>query len=306
MWRRLQYFSGKAVAAMRATPVVQLISVTTIAVSMMVLGVVITLVQNVDRLADRWGQQVRVVAFLSADATSDTLAQAEAQIATWDEVLTVASRTREQAMAEFRAALGRDAPLLDGVDAALVPASIEVALREEARNPDAMGAVATRLRQLPGTGEVDHVDYGQDLVARLHGLRDFLRLGGLVVGVLVALAVVFIISNTVRLGLYARREELEIMQLVGATDGFIRAPFYLEGAVQGTLGAVCGVVLLWAVYRVVLPAGERVLQFDLLQVRLDFPPLDTLMLLVAGAAAVGVLASHLSTTRFLRGRGDLL
>ncbi len=306
MWRWLQYFTSKATASVKATPVVQLISVTTIAVSLMVLGVVVTLVLNVDLLADRWGQQVRIVAFLEADATPETLQEVEARVSTWDEVLTVNTRTREQAMMEFRAALGRDESLLDGIDPGLVPASVEVALHEDHRDPEAMGKVATRLRQLEGLGEVDHVDYGQDLVARLHGLRDFLRLGGLVVGVLVALAVVFIISNTVRLGLYARREELEIMQLVGATDRFIRAPFYLEGAFQGMVGALVGVVLLWAVYRLVLPAGERVLQFDLLQVRIEFPPFYMLFLLVLGSTAVGVLASHLSTTRFLRGRGDLL
>lgn len=306
MWRWFRYFAAKATASVKATPVVQLISVTTIAVSLMVLGVIVTLVLNVGLLADRWGQQVRVVAFLGGDATPETLEDVEARISTWDEVLAVNTRTRAEAMAEFRTALGRDESLLDGVDPGLVPASVEVALHEGHRDPESMGEIATRLRQIDGLGEVDHVDYGQDLVARLHGLRDFLRLGGLVVGVLVALAVVFIISNTVRLGLYARREELEIMQLVGATDRFIRAPFYLEGAFQGMLGAVVGVVLLWAVYRLVLPAGERVLQFDLLQVRLEFPPSYVLLLLVLGSTAVGVLASHLSTTRFLRGRGDLL
>ena len=306
MWRWLRYFSGKASASVQATPVVQLISVTTIAVSLMVLGVVITVVLNVDRLAERWGQQVRVVAFLAGDAGPEALGRAHATVAAWEEVLAVTTRTREQAMAEFRASLGRDGALLDGVDASLVPASIEVALREAHRTPATMGAVATRLRQLREVGQVDHVDYGQDLVARLHGLRDLLRLSGLVVGALVALAVVFIISNTVRLGLYARREELEIMQLVGATDRFIRAPFYLEGAFQGTLGALVGILLLWAVYRLILPAGERVLQFDLLQVRIDFPPALILAALVVGAAGVGVLASHLSTTQFLRGRGDIL
>jgi cell division transport system permease protein len=306
MWRWLRYFGGKASASIQATPVVQLISVTTIAVSLMVFGVVVTVVLNVDRLADRWGQQVRVVAFLAGDAGPDALAAAETEVAGWAEVTAVTTRTREQAMAEFKAALGRDKALLDGLDASLVPASIEVELAEAQRTPAKMGALAARLRQLPNIGEVDHVDYGQDLVARLHGLRDLLRLSGLVIGVLVALAMVFIISNTVRLGLYARRDELEIMQLVGATDRFIRAPFYLEGAFQGTLGAGMGILLLWAVYRLVLPAGERVLQFDLLQVRLDFLPASTLALMVVGAAVVGVLASHLSTTRFLRGRGDML
>ncbi len=306
MTRWLRYFLGKAAAQIKATPVVQLVSTTTIAVSLMVLGVVLTLVYNVEQLAERWSQEVRIIAFLTEDASTDALERAEATIATWPEVLAVSSRTRLAAMEELRASLASDAPLLDGIDPSLVPASLEVTLRTQHRGEATMAEVAQRVRALDGLGEVDHVDYGRDLVARLHALADLLRLGGLVVGALVALAVVFIISNTVRLGLYARREELEIMQLVGATDRFIRAPFYLEGAFQGMIGALTGLLLLWFVYRLILPAGDPVIHLDLLTVRLDFPPVIAQLSLVTGSTFVGVLASHLSTTRFLRDRGEVL
>ena len=306
MTRWLRYFLGKAAAQIKATPVVQLVSTTTIAVSLMVLGVVLTLVYNVEQLAERWSQEVRIIAFLAEDASTGALESAEATIATWPEVLAVSSRTRLAAMEELRASLASDAPLLDGIDPSLVPASLEVTLRAQYRGEATMAEVAQRVRALDGFGEVDHVDYGRDLVARLHALADLLRLGGLVVGALVALAVVFIISNTVRLGLYARREELEIMQLVGATDRFIRAPFYLEGAFQGMVGALTGLLLLWFVYRLLLPAGDPVIHLDLLTVRLDFPPIIAQLSLVTGSTLVGVLASHLSTTRFLRDRGEVL
>ncbi len=304
--RWLRYFAGKATTSVRHTPVVQLVSVTTIAVSVMVLGVVLTLVLNVDALADRWASDVRIVAFLADDAEEETLEAAAEQIRSWPEVLEVQTRARERALSELRAELGDDAPLLDGLDPALVPASVEVALKADQRSLAVQGAVAARLRGQAALGEVESVDYGQDIVARLHALADLLRLGGLVVGLLVAFAVVFIISNTVRLGLYARREELEIMQLVGATDRFIRAPFYLEGAFQGLAGALAGVLLLWAVYRLGVPAGQQAIQLDLLQIPLAFPGPATLAGLVSASTGVGVLASHLSTSRFLRGRGEAL
>ncbi len=303
MSRWLRYFVGKAAQSMRRTPVVQLVAVSTIAVSLLVLGVVLGLLSNVSAVADRWSDEVRLVAFLAEDRSEAELRAVADVVGAWPEVEGVVVRTRAEALADFRASLGQDATLLDGLDPALVPASIEVALHEAHRNGRAMGAMALRLQGVSELGEVENLEYGQDLLKRVEGVRDLLRVGGFFVTALVGLAVIFIISNTVRLALFSRREELEIMQLVGATDRFIRAPYYLEGAVQGTAGALLAVAGLWLVWSTLLPAGG-VLELDLIKVPVRFLPAELLGAMVLGAGLVGVLASHLSTGRFLRGHAD--
>ena len=299
MFVRLRYFTRQALGSMRQAPWVQLVAVSTIGISLLVLSAFLMVLSNVDALSQAWGQSVRLVAFLKETATPadrGTLAQ---RIGAWPEVASVTVRTPEEALAEFKAELGGDGALVDGLGAELMPASLEIDLRPEQRGEAMLAALAERLRALPQMSSVDDIAYGQDILERLRGFRDILRLAGLVVSGLVALAVVFIVSNTVRLAMFARREEIEIMHLVGATERFIRAPFYIEGALQGVLGAGVATGLLYALWRFLVPGGETTLH----GIPFDFLPWPTLAAIAAGAGLVGVLASHFSVGSFLRGRG---
>lgn len=300
---RLVYFLRRTAQSIRQSVVVQTVAISTIAIAAMVLGAFLLILQNLDGLAERWAAEARLVAFLADDAGPSQLALAAAQVETWPEVESVTTLTRADALSSFRRALGRDAALLDGIDPALVPASLTLRLRPEARDPALMEALAARLGTLPGLGAVEKLDQGQDLVERFRDLQGLLGLAGGVLATLVAFAVIFIISNTVRLTLYARKEELEIMQLVGATDGFIRAPVYLEGAFQGLVGASAAVVLLRILHRVVL-GGDPVLRFGQLEIPVAFLSTLTAVALVVGAGLVGVAAAHVASGRFLKGSAE--
>lgn len=299
---RLRYFGSQALRSLRSSPLMHLVAVSTIAVSLLILGVFLTVLRNIDLLGTSWGQQVRVVAFLAADMDDTELESLAAEIRAWPEVDTVFHRTRDQAASELRDTLGSDGRLLDGVDPALIPASLEVSLVPEKQTKEALAAVAERLRASPSLGEVEDVDYGQDVLEWVAAARDLLRLGGIVVGGLVLFSVVFIVSNTVRLTLYARREEVEILQLVGATDNFIRGPYYVEGAAQGIAGGLLGATMLWFLYDFARERG--VSGVSLLTVELQFLPTLLVTLLVAGSAGVAVAASHFAVGRFLRTRVD--
>ncbi|MEZ4473393.1 MAG: ABC transporter permease [bacterium] len=298
---RLAYFVRRTAQSLRQSVMVQTVAISTIAIAMLVLGAFLLLLKNLDQMAERWAAEARLVAFLAEDAGPSQLALAAQEVARWPEVDSVATLTRAEALASFRQALGHDAALLDGVDPALVPASLTLRLHPEARGPAAMNALAARLGTLPGLGAVEKLDQGQDLVARFRDLQGFLELAGGILAALVAFAVIFIISNTVRLTLYARQEELAIMQLVGATDAFIRAPVYLEGAFQGGTGAVASLAGLRILYSFALK-GEPVVRFGQIEFPLDFLSGWAIIGLIAGASAVGVLAGHLASGRFLRGR----
>jgi|JI10StandDraft_1071094.scaffolds.fasta_scaffold273625_2 cell division transport system permease protein len=297
---KLAYFLRRTRQSIQQSPVVQTVAISTIAIAVTVLGAFLLLLRNLDHLADRWAAEARLVAFLAEDAGPSQLALAQSEVARWPEVEEVTSLTRPEALSSFRKALGRDAALLDGIDPALIPASLTLRLRPEARDPAVMEGLAARLSSLPGLGAVEKLDHGQDLVGRFRDFQGLLGLAGGVLATLVAFAVVFIISNTVRLTLYARQQELEIMQLVGATDAFIRAPVYLEGAFQGLLGAGLAVALLGLAHRLLL-GGAPVLRFGQLEVPLSFLSWPTAVGLVLGAGLVGVLAAHLASGRFLKG-----
>jgi cell division transport system permease protein len=297
----MRYFAGKAAQSVRQSVVMQLVAVTTIAVAVLVLAGLLTVLRNVDHVAARWVHDARLIAFLADDVTPTQLAAAAEAARGWPGVVDVATRSRAEARAELAEALGPDGALLEAVDPAVVPASIELAVAPDHADAAGRRALADRLRALPGIGAVDEVTYGADLLERLRGLRDLLRVGGLVVGLLVALAVVFIVSNTIRLALFARREELEIMQLVGATDGFIRAPCYLEGAFQGVAGGLLAVALLSGLLSVLRDRGGAVLGVGVGGVPVEGLPPTVMVALVGGAGLVAVLASHLAATRFLRG-----
>lgn len=284
-----------ALRSITASPVVQLVAISTIAVALMVLGAVELTLYNLDRLVDRWAGGADLVAFAAGDTPDDVLPALADRIAGWPEVETATPRTRAEALVDLRRAFATDPGLLDGVDPAVVPAVIEIGVAPAHRTPDGRAALTARLTALPAFAAADAIDDGADLVARLERLRGLARAAGAVMAALALLAVVFIISNTIRLTLYARREELEILRLVGATDAFIRAPCAIEGAVQGAAGAAAATLALWALTRT-LPLAELLGAAG----PIEFLPPATITLGVLGAAAVGVIASHLATGRFLR------
>lgn len=286
----------RALRGMTRTPLVQSVAITTIAVAVGVLAVLITLQVNLTAAAERFAAETRLVALLEATASSDELTTAHAFVSGWPEVSAVRAVTAKEALAELVAVLGPDAPPAE--DADLVPPSLELTLAPDRRDAAGLEAVAARLRAVPG---VQSVDAGLDLVGRFDAARRAVTWLGAVVGTLALLAVIFIVSNTVRLALYARREELAIMDLVGATHAYIRVPYYVEGALQGALGAGLAVGGLWALLTAVLPA-DGLVGIDFLRIEVRFPSARWWGSLVLGTAAVGILASHFATARFLRGR----
>ena len=300
MGRWIRYFVVKAAQSIRQSPVMQLVAISTIAVAMLVLAALLTVLRNVDRIAARWQDEARIIAFFADDVPIEGLEAAATGVRAWPGVTDVTTRTRAAARADLALALGPDAALLEGVDPAVTPASLEVALDADHADPAGRRALVERLRALPDLGAVDEITYGEDLLDRLRGLRDLLRVGGLVVGLLVSLAVVFIVSNTVRLALFARREELEIMQLVGATDRFVRAPYYLEGAFQGMAGGAVALAVLFGLLKVLREEGGALLGGVLGGASIEGLPGAVMATLVLGAGLVGLLASHLAAGRFLR------
>jgi len=301
--RHWRYFITQAGASIVRSPVVQLVAISTTMVSLTVLCVLVTLSTNVDRMADQWSRGLGIVAFLAEGTSDSTLGDLSKSIGAWPEIESTTVYTREEALTDLRRALGSDRALLDGIDASVLPASIEIVLKLGSRTPSARESVARRLQEKKTFGFVEKIDFGQDMVKRMAGLREILRVGGIAIALLVLSAVIFIITNTVRLTLFARREEIEVMRLVGARNIFIRVPFYLEGAFQGVVGAGLAVGVTWLGVEMV-PASEFFSTGMAGVGGLQFISTTTVVSLIAGAGFIGALASHMATGRFLKGQSD--
>lgn len=289
---RIAYFLRCTLRSVRQSAMVQLVAVSTIAVASLIFALFLTLLINLDGFVDRWERDLRLLVFVKADPTAAELAEVGREIATWPGVLKVEGRTRAEALAELKQAMGDDS-LLDGVSEAVLPASIELSLV----GPEVEADLLKRLEVLPKLGGIDEVQRAHALVQRLNDWRAYLKFGAFGLGGLVAFALIFIISNTIRLTLFARREELEIMQLVGATHRFIRIPCYLEGAFQGGLGSLLGLAVFYAVFRLV--GLEHV---GGLAIR--FLPQSFCIAIFLGATVVSVFGSSLAATRYLQSTSD--
>ncbi|MFL5379941.1 MAG: cell division protein FtsX, partial [Myxococcales bacterium] len=180
------------------------------------------------------------------------------------------------------------------VGADVLPASLEVAAR--GLSLAELRALANRLKQVPGAKDVDEGNAWLDGAERILGA---LRWAGLVAFGALAMGTAILVSNTLRLGVFARRDEIEIMKLVGATNAYVRTPFLLEGMLQGLAGAILAVLGLEIVQRVVIPRAAAAFSFAAGAAAPHLLPAHLGILLGAGAV-VGLLGSYLAVARFLR------
>ena len=282
----------RAVDALRRGPFVTTVAVGTIFVAVLLTGLFASLLTGAERVLSAWVREVPISVYLAPGAD---LAAARAAAERLAPGLSVEAVAPAEALRRLRASLGDQAAILDGVEAEVLPASVEA--RATNLSLAETRALAARLGRIPGAAEVD---YG---AAWLEPLETFLRRGrsvGLGLVGLLSVATAVLVSNTLRLTVYARRDEIEIMKLVGATDAFVGGPFLVEGLLQGLLGSALAVAALLGTAGVFLSRLREALPLAARLSRADLLPLSLLAGLVAGGAVLGVASSALSLGRFLR------
>jgi cell division transport system permease protein len=289
---RLAYFLRRALESMRRRPQVTLVAVVTIWVAVFVTGLVAGALAAGERLLSGGGGEVHVAVYLAPGADLGRARDAAAALAPGRRVTAVRS---EEALERLRASLGEDRGLLDGVDADVLPPAVEVSATGLAL-PD-VRALAARLREVPGARDVDAGDAWIDGAERLLAA---LRWSGLALFGGLALGTAILVSNTLRLGVFARRDEIEIMKLVGATNAFVQAPFLIEGLLQGLAGAALAVAMLLGLHAVAEPRVAALLHDAAAFARAAVLPGRLLAALVAAGALLGLLASALAVSRHLR------
>lgn len=274
----------EALRAFQRAPMLSALSVTTIAFSLFAFGLFGLVALNLRDALRQVEDRVEVRAFVAQGTAPEATSAAVGDVAAFPEVASVRLVTEEQAVERARTEL---LEFGDVFEAGILPASIEVRLRSGQRDPATVAAVARRLQ---GYDFVDDVRYGEEWVEKLYRLRNIASAAGIALGITFALVSLIIIGSTIRMAVLARSREIQIMRLVGATDGFIRAPFLVEGFLKGALGGLLALGLTWLTYQVV---GQYVLQATF------FAPALGAAGVVAGAL-IGLLGSAFSVGRHLR------
>ena len=282
---------GRALDAMRRGPAVALTGTVTLLVAALVTGAFAAALGAGERLLAAWAGEVRISVYLAPGKDLEAARAAAAGLAPGRAVEAVPAA---EGLRRLAAGLGDQARLLDGVGADALPDCVEVAVT--GLPLEAARALAARLREVPGAAEVD---FGNEWLERLELLVRRARVAGLVLLVLLALGTAVLVSNTLGLAVFARREELEIMKLVGATDAFVAAPFLLEGLLQGALGGGLAAGALLGLHAGLL-ARLAALAGVAPAVLGSGPPWGLLGAVTGGAALVGLLGSALAVRRHLR------
>jgi cell division transport system permease protein len=290
-WR----LARRAAVNLWRAPLPSLVSVLTIGLALF-LGAAFALALLAARtLLASWGAQAAMTLYLDralTDAQAHALAQ-EVQERAGD--ATVVYVDRGTALTRLRVDLGDLAGALDGLSQNPLPPTIEVTPRT-ALAPPVLRALATQLGHIAG---VQDVDYGREWLDKLEALGSASRSLGAGALFVVLGAALLVVANTIRLAVYARRDEIEIMKLVGATDRYVRAPFLLEGMLQGLLGAVLALGAVLSVQHWLLPRAQAAFAFAAGVVPPHVLPAHAAALLGIGAL-VGLLGSWLAVARFLR------
>ena len=281
---------------MARSPGLTILAVGTIGTALAVLAVFAAIVQGLSTVADELGQDVELSAYVARSAELDMLRQAD-EVEQWLEVQSVRVLTSSGAMAEFRRSLGPDAVILEGLPANVLPPSLEVQLTRRQWAGEEVQRVADRLLALD---DVEDVRFGQEDIQRITTILEVVRLAAAILGLALVLATVLIVSNTIRLTVYARRDEIAIMGLVGATPWFIRAPFILEGALVGLLGGTLATSILLGLEEVLRAGLREALQFTYSSVAFDLVPLAWVAYLLLSGVILGIIGSGFAVGRFLR------
>lgn len=267
-------------------------SVTIIIACLLIMGSFSLLTLNIDKNIDRLQNQNEVIAYVDDSLSEDEARAIEPKIAALDNVDSVTFVTREQAMQTFTAEY--DSDLFDNIDASVFRHRYVVTLEDLSLMKDMQSA----LKNIDGIADVTaHLDYAENFVT----FRNIVSVVSVVLIVILIAVSLFIMTNTIKLATFGRREEIAIMKMVGATDSFIRLPFVVEGFILGFLGAVIAFFLEWGLYNFI---ESKIGVVDTLQL-IQVVPFTEVVELVAVAYAltgfaVGVVGSLLSIRKFLK------
>lgn len=299
MLDRPRYFFEKAWGHFRQGLAGNLLAMATIGAALFVFLAYLLIQQNLSANLEQWRSRMSVSVYLR-DATAkseEKVADLRQMIEGLSGVAGVSYYTKKESLEQYRMDLKGQAGILDELPENPLPAYFVITLKPDLQSAERVAELAAHIRPWE---EVEEVAYGEEWIGAVAGFIRVFRLGGLVLGGLLLLAILFIVFNTIRLALFARRDEIEIMQLVGATDLFIKIPFLIEGAMQTLASCVAALALLYGIQSLYGLASLGDLAGGLGHFEWQFFPTSRVASMTLVAALAGVAGSWIAVQRFLK------
>ncbi len=240
--KKVVYFLGEAFSAFSRHKAMSVAALVTMAAALGVFALFLFVTVNVDEVVSGVEDRKQIIAYLTDDTSASDTQLLKSSLEGMAGIASVQYVSKAQAWEEFKEELDDD-ELLAAVDSNPLPASFRISLTDDAKAAVEMETLVGQISRFPG---VEEVQYGEEWVRRLDDLTVTLTIANLMIGIVVSLCVIFVISNTIRLTVIARRDTIEVMKLVGATEGFIRAPFLIEGTAQGLLAGLLALLIILA------------------------------------------------------------
>ena len=288
-----EYFIKEVYTSFKRNIWMTLASIFTVVLSLFILGFFSIVILNLNKMADTLESQVQISVYLKDDLSQEEIDETKETLSKIEGLQDIKFTTREEAMENFKKRLGDQQFLLDALDDTNpLPDSFSLTVT----SPQQVKTIADTVVALDS---VESASYSQDIINHLFNLTHLIRLIGVALIILLTGAAIFIISNTIRLTVFARRKEIAIMKYVGATDWFIRWPFLLEGICLGFIGGGLATIFLYIVYNQVTQEIYEAMAFFPLIPQHPFIDYISLAILVAGII-IGALGSTISLKKFLK------
>jgi cell division transport system permease protein len=271
------------------------VAMLTVALSVLIAGAFLLIWTNLNHWMTASESNIRIMVYLKDGSTEAQSQDTTYLIQGFDGVQKVEFISRAQALSEFKTQLKHQASLLDGLRENPLPDSFEVELKKGAVRLNQIESIADQITRMPA---VESVEYGQQWMERFASLLNLFRFAGMILGGIFFIASGLIVANTARLVLYSRRDEVEIMRLVGATDLFIKVPFYIEGMIQGAFGGGIGLLAVYAAYMFMSSklTSDMVSGFW----RIHFLSIESIGIIISCSIGIGLIGCFLSMKQFFR------
>jgi cell division transport system permease protein len=291
----MTHFIRKALADIRSNRFLNFITIMTISLSILIVSVFLLFFENASRMIESWNQSGRVMVYLNSDFTFDMLPQLKAKINTLGKTEVMIYIPKSYALDKLKKEMSSQSTFLNNLNDNPLPDALEIRMKSY----NSFDQVQKFAQNIKGIKIVEDVEYGQGWLGRFLKIFNLFKITGYAMCSLFFLIALFITANTVRLAFYSRRLEIEIMRLVGATETFIKAPFYVEGLLQGFAGGVIGLVVLLISYLTVASGiTQNLASYAFFDIR--FLSIQMIALIIFGSTFLGWFGCYLSLKQILK------
>ena len=288
------YFK-RAVQDIRQNRFLNAVTIITIALASLIVSAFALFFISTNDLMNAWKKGIRIMAYLKQETPEAEIPELKKKIQNMYGVNDVRFISKEEGLKGLKNQMKRQSSLLDNLRENPLPDTFEIRMIASSQS---WGRVEMLAREIEKLSRVEAVEYGQRWLERFTNIFNLFRLAGYALGALFFMATIFFVANTIRLVLYSRREEVEIMRLVGAADSFIKMPFYIEGLIQGALGGIIGLAALFLIFLLISANVQQDFSADLFRIR--FLPPTIFAVVIFSSMFVGWLGCYLSLKQYLK------